>query len=229
MSKKLIIFGSEGALGLGATSTLLEKGYDYYYLINRSFNQFSDSDRVKTIIAEDLSIESNVEAVYSSISFNQDDQLFVFSTIGGFAGGVSIEETGYDTWKKMITLNLEISFLIAKHFITLAKKVSGSSILYTSALASINPAENNAAYSVSKNALNFLVKSLALEGKKYNLSTNAILPFVIDTPGNREWVEDTSIMVTPSQIGNTVHTIFENYQTFSGNLVKLPGTMAGVK
>ena len=43
MSKKLIIFGSEGALGSGATKQLLEKGYDYYYLVNRSFDQFSNS------------------------------------------------------------------------------------------------------------------------------------------------------------------------------------------
>ena len=170
-----------------------------------------------------------MKAVFSSINVEKDDEIFLFSTIGGFAGGTAVEETGYDTWRKMLSLNLDISFLIAKYFIPLAKTVKGSSLLFTSALASLEPKEKSAAYSVSKNALNFLVKNLALEGKKYNLSTNAILPFVIDTPENREWVEDTSILVSPSSVGATVHTIFENYKTFSGNLLKLPGTFGGVK
>lgn len=225
MSKILMVFGAEGTLGKGATAALLGKPYDKFYLVNRQFNFFKNSEFIQLITLDDVTIEENVRAVFKQIDVNKEDELFLFSTIGGFAGGIDIEETEYSVWKKMLDLNLNSSFLIAKHFIPKVKKAKGGAIVFTSALAASKPGKSNSAYSVSKNALNFFVKSLALEGKKYNLSANAISPLVIDSPENREWVKDENILVTPERLGETVNMLFAGYTTLTGNIVEIPGTI----
>ena len=78
-------------------------------------------------------------------------------------------------------------------------------------------------YGTSKAALIHLIKSLAEEGKEINLSANAIAPFIIDTPANREWMKDAdfSEWIKPSEIGDFVESIFQNYNLLSGNIYQL--------
>jgi NAD(P)-dependent dehydrogenase (short-subunit alcohol dehydrogenase family) len=122
----------------------------------------------------------------------------------------------------MLNINLCTAFLISKYFYKLAQNSNGASICFTSAQSSLYPEENRAAYNISKHALNFLVKTLSLEGKKINLSANAIAPYIIDSAANREWIEDKTQLVTTSEICNMVHSLFQNYKTVTGNIVELP-------
>ncbi|MDZ7763302.1 MAG: SDR family NAD(P)-dependent oxidoreductase [Melioribacteraceae bacterium] len=59
----------------------------------------------------------------------------------------------------MITLNSTIAFLLAKHFIKFSEKVLGGSICFTTAMTSLQPSENKAAYGTSKSALNYFSKN----------------------------------------------------------------------
>jgi NAD(P)-dependent dehydrogenase (short-subunit alcohol dehydrogenase family) len=92
-------------------------------------------------------------------------------------------------------------------------------------MTSLSPAVNKLAYGLSKNGLNYLVKTFVKENKKNNISANAIAPLVLDTPANREWVEDLSITVKPEDVGELIYAIFENSRIISGNIIELPGTL----
>ncbi len=80
-----------------------------------------------------------------------------------------------------------------------------------------------AVYGLSKAGLIHLVKTLAEEGKEINLSSNAIAPFIIDTPSNREWMPDADFTkwMKPTEIGEFVESIFQNYNMISGNIFQL--------
>lgn len=224
MKKILLIFGAGGALGKGCTKVLIQKDYDKIYLFDSKNLEVTDN-KVEHVKTEDLSKEKNVISALEKVKIEKDAHYFLFSTIGGFAGGKQIAETSLDEFNKMITLNINISFLIAKHFVKLVGKTSGGSICFTSAMTSLGPAENKVSYGLSKNGLNYLIKTLAKEGRKNNLSANAIAPLVLDTPGNREWVKDSSIIVNPDAIGKLVQAVFENSRVISGNIIEVPGTL----
>ena len=95
-----------------------------------------------------------------------------------------------DEFEKMINLNLITSFLLAKYFSLLVKDSHSGSICLTAAYTGLFPESGKAAYGASKGAMIHLVKSLAEEGYEIKLSVNALAPYIIDTPANREWMKD---------------------------------------
>lgn len=223
MTNKLIIFGANGALGKGVTKTLLTKNYDEVYLFDFKFdNSFSDS-RIKQIIIKDLSIEKNVMTALYEIKPDENTKLFLYSTIGGFYGGITFWETEEIDFDRMMNMNLKANFFIAKHFAALVKKSDSGSICFTSAFTGNHPEKLKFAYGVAKSSLNYLVNSISTEGNDIRLSANAIAPFIIDTQANREWMKDAdySSWIKPEEIGEMVHSIFSHYNFLSGNIIEL--------
>jgi len=222
LKKELLIFGSSGALGEGVTKVFIEKNYDRIYLFDFKHKNIAQTN-VKQIIVKDLSVEENVKKAFSEIPTSKETIFFLFSTIGGFTGGKKIWETETGDFDRMINMNLRTSFLISKYFSRLVKESHSGSICLTSAYTGLIAEPGKAVYGTSKAALIHLIKSLAEEAKEINLSANAIAPFIIDTPANREWMKDTdfSEWIKPSEIGEFVDSIFENYHLISGNIYQL--------
>jgi len=235
MKKELLIFGSNGALGKGITSTLLTKDYDSLYLFDfkfdeevkqKNFQQDSGpplAEKVKMILVKDLSIESNVREAFNNIQPGKDKIFFLYSTVGGFAGGKNIWETEADEFDKMISMNLKTNFLIAKYFSRLVKDSSAGSICFTAAYVAVKEEKKKAAYGAAKSGLVHLIKALALEGKEINLTVNGIAPYIIDTPANRHWMSKANFeeWVKPDEIGELTHNLFTNFYFITGNIIEL--------
>lgn len=221
--KKLLIFGANGALGKGVTKILTTKSYDEIFLFGSKLDELEIEGRIKKIIVQDLSQEKNVIEAFNHVKADSNIKLFLFSTIGGFYGGVDLWETFEEDFDRMFDMNVKANYLIAKHFSEKVKKSDGGSICFTSAYTANHPEPGKFAYGSSKAALNFLVKTLSDEGKKINLSVNAIAPFIIDTPANREWMKSISheSWIKPEEIGELVDSLFNNYNFVSGNIIEL--------
>ena len=219
MKKKLLIFGSSGALGKGVTEVFLKKQYDEIYLFDFKHKEVSH-DNIFKILVKDLSEENNVQKAFSHVSPSKDSVYYLFSTVGGFTGGKKIWETEIGYLDRMISMNLKTNYLIAKYFSLLVKDSHSGSICLTAAYTGLVEEPGKVAYGVSKAALIHLVKTLSEEGKEIRLTANAIAPFIIDTPANREWMSDADFdkWIKPNEIGEFVESIFQNYNTISGNI-----------
>ncbi len=219
MKKELLIFGASGALGNGVTEVFLKKNYDKIYLFDFK-HKAQYNTKVKQILVKDLSVEENVKIAFSNVTSSADTAFFLFSTVGGFTGGKKIWETEVGYFDRMINMNLKTSFLISKYFSLLVKDSHSGSICLTSAHTGLVPESGKAVYGTSKAALIHLVKSLAEEGKEINLSANAIAPFIIDTPANREWMKDADYedWIKPGEIGEFVDSLFLSYNIQTGNI-----------
>ena len=222
MKKKLLIFGSSGALGNGVTEVFLKKKYDEIYLFDFKHKEIS-YDNITRIIVNDLSEEKNIVEAFEQVKPDKDSVYFLFSTVGGFTGGKMIWETEVGYFDRMINMNLKTNFLIAKYFSILVKKSHSGSICLTAAYTGIVEEAGKGVYGLSKAGLIHLVKTLAEEGQQIQLSANAIAPFIIDTPPNREWMKNSNYddWIKPSEIGEFVDSIFQNYNLVSGNIFQL--------
>jgi NAD(P)-dependent dehydrogenase (short-subunit alcohol dehydrogenase family) len=222
LKKELLIFGASGALGNGVTEVFLKKNYEKVYLFDFKHKEIAQTN-VQQIIVKDLSIEGNVKKAFSEIEPSKEKVFYLFSTIGGFTGGKKIWETETGDFDRMINMNLKTSFLIAKYFSLLVKDSHSGSICLTSAYTGLVAEPGKAVYGTSKAALIHLIKTLAEEGKEINLSANAIAPFIIDTPANREWMKDANFedWIKPEEIGEYVNSIFQSYNLLSGNIYQL--------
>jgi len=223
MKKELLIFGSNGALGKGVTRILKTKDYDKISLFDFHLKDESTDPSTVQIKIEDLSNEKNVKQAFSHVKSSKDTAFFLFSTVGGFAGGKKLWETDLDEFKKMINMNLTTSFLLAKYFALLVKDSHSGSICFTAAYTGLFSESEKAAYGASKGAMIHLVNSLAEEGNEIRLSANAIAPYIIDTPANREWMKDADFenWMKPEEIGELVHSLFNNYNFITGNIIRL--------
>lgn len=224
MKSVFILAGSTGTLGSGIISVMLNKDFHKVYTIDRRVNNKINSEKIVPLIIENLNDEKQFVEAFSKIETDKETVLFLFSTIGGYFGGKEIWETEYKDWENMININLNTSFLLAKHFSLKVKESFGGSICFTSAYSSITGEKNKAAYNTSKNALNYLVNSLSKESEKINLTVNAIAPFVIDTPANREWMseKDLSKAILSEEIGEFFYDFLKHIHFFNGNVLSLP-------
>ncbi len=223
MKKILLIFGANGELGVGVTNVLIEKDFDEIYLFDFKFDRDYTENKIHQIEVSDLSIESNTQQAFSQINSDKDAEYFLFSTIGGFWGGKKIWETSVDDIMKMISMNLLTNFNIARYFSDLVQKTNGGAIIFTSAYTANHPEENKFAYGMSKSALSYLVKSLAIEGEKIRLSSMAIAPFILDTKANRKWMSNADFdkWIKPEEVGQIVYDLIRNYKINSGNIIEL--------
>jgi len=221
MKKELLIFGANGALGKGISEVLTSKDYDKVYLFD--FKLDGLPDKAEKILIKDLGIEQNVIEAFSQITPSKEKCFFLYSTVGGFTGGNYIWDTDIKEFDRMIGMNLRSGFLIAKHFANIVKESAGGSICFTAAFTGVSPEKKKAAYGFAKAALIHLVKSLALEGEDINLSANALAPYIIDTPANREWMKkaDYEEWMKPAEIGELIHSLFNHFHFITGNVINL--------
>ncbi len=226
MKRYLIAVGANGTLGKGVTEYMLTKNYDRFYLVDRKDITLGNSrNDVLEIKVNDLTDESEVEKLFGQIDVDEQGQYFLFSSIGGFFSS-PVSETDYEKWKFMFSLNTNVSFLLAKHFSKLVAKCKSGSICFTSALTAKQAEANKSAYGASKAALEYMVKTLAAEGRKIGLSANALAPYILDSPENREWVKDLSLLTNPQDVGNLISDLFNNYKFVSGNIIELKGKLS---
>jgi len=227
MKKELSIFGSSGSVGKEAVKIFSKKNYDTIYLFQRSETDIQTNNKLKLNKVKDLTIEENVEEAFSVIIPNKDKLLFLFSTIGTFIGGKPFWNTDFIDLKKILDINLNSNFLILKYFANKVRESAGGSACFISGYSGVEPSENSSLYGISKSALNYLIKTSALEGRKINLSVNAIAPYNIDTEENRKWINKNRLdtLIKPEEIINIVENCFENFQSVSGNIITLKDRM----
>jgi len=101
----------------------------------------------------------------------------------GIATVGHVEKTDFATWRRVLAVNLDGTFLGCKYAFPLLRKNGGAIVNMSSVLGLIGSA-NIAAYSASKGGVSLLTKSVALHGARYTppVRCNAVCPAFIEGP-----------------------------------------------
>ena len=101
----------------------------------------------------------------------------------GIAAVGSIEKTDFASWRRVLSVNLDGTFLGCKHMFALLRKRGGSIVNLSSVLGLVGSA-NLPAYSASKGGVSLLSKSVALHGARYKpaVRCNAVCPAFVEGP-----------------------------------------------
>ncbi len=222
IKKEALIFGCKGALGSGVTDVFRNAGFDRLYLFDVKIENRSDEKEI-WVKTGDLATAGEAARAFEVIEPAQGKLLFLFSTVGGFVGGKKVEETTSEEVSKMISMNYLSSFNILAEFKKKVEDSSGGSAMFTSAYSAFSGEAGRAAYGASKAALSYLVEAGAEEGREIGLSVNAIAPYILDTPANRDWINPGLVetLIKPTETGKFILSVFDNYNFISGNIFKL--------
>jgi NAD(P)-dependent dehydrogenase (short-subunit alcohol dehydrogenase family) len=229
-----IVTGATGALGRVVARGLLDRGIK----IVSTYRTPSAEQELEaflggpshdlTSIEADVTNEDSVKHLFEKVvsKFGRVDILL--NIVGAYVGGEDIAHTKVDDWDYMMKVNLKSAFLCSKYALPIMIKQDYGKIVNISARPAVErrARAKSGAYAVSKAAVAVLTETIAEEVKKFNITVNAVMPSVIDTPDNRAGMPnaDTSRWVKPEEICSVImFLVSDDANITSGALVPVYG------
>jgi NAD(P)-dependent dehydrogenase (short-subunit alcohol dehydrogenase family) len=169
-NKVVLVTGASGAIGAAAVAAVKAAG-----------GKAIASDlkgRPGIDIALDVTAEADWQKAVAGI-----DRLDGLVNAAGIAAVGSIEKTDFATWKRVLSVNLDGTFLGCKYAFALLRKQGGAIVNLSSVLGLIG-GPNLTAYTASKGGVSLLTKSVALHGARYKppVRCNAVCPAFVEGP-----------------------------------------------
>jgi len=208
MAATVLVTGGTGGLGRAVTARFLDAGWRVVapWIVPGERDAIAARDGLELVEA-DLFDVAGVRAVVDQAAADPDRPLqAVVNLVGGFAAGGKVHETPVEEFEDQLRLNLRATYLVSQAALPHLVSAGGGAITAVSSRAALRPFAGAAGYVTSKLAVLGLVDSLAAEYRDDGVRVNAVLPSVIDTPGNRAGQPDAdhSRWVAPDQIAGVV-------------------------
>ena len=133
-------------------------------------------------IALDVTSEEEWRRTHDDIA-REHGRLDGLVNAAGIVALGTVEDLDLGTWKRVLAINLDGTFLGCKYAMPLLRK-SGGAIVNLSSVSGLIGGHNLAAYNASKGGVSLLTKSVALYGARLKppVRCNAICPAFIEGP-----------------------------------------------
>jgi NAD(P)-dependent dehydrogenase (short-subunit alcohol dehydrogenase family) len=156
--------------------------------------------------ALDLTDVSATQRCYGELVARYGGIDILINIAGGFAGGTPVHETNWEIWQQQLDMNLKTTVVSCQSAIPAMLARGAGAIVNVSSRTATQAGGKLAAYAASKRAVLQLTEALADELRQQNITANAILPSVIDTPANRSSMPkaDFTKWVAPADIAQVI-------------------------
>jgi NAD(P)-dependent dehydrogenase (short-subunit alcohol dehydrogenase family) len=117
-----------------------------------------------------------VKALFAAIEREFGRLDLLFNNAGAGPPAVPLDELTYEQWKAVVDVNLTGAFLCAQGAIRLMKRQSprGGRIVNNGSISAHAPRPNSAPYTATKHAVTGLTKSIALDGRAFDIACGQI-------------------------------------------------------
>lgn len=199
----VIVTGAAGGLGGAVAERLLSYGWRVVASTSKPDQRLPDG--VVRVVA-DLMVPAAVAELVAVADHPEAPLRAVVNLVGGYAGGSRVHETPIEDFEAQLRLNLRPTYLVTAAALPYLIGVGGGSVVCVSSRAAVRPFPGAAGYITAKAALLAFVDALAVEYREERVRVNAVLPSVIDTPGNRtaQPNADFGRWVTPAQVAEVI-------------------------
>src|SRR3954447_10820390 len=208
MSATAIVTGGTGGLGTAVVQALLEAGWRVVvpWVAERELDRLPEREGLSLVQADLFDADAVAGVVEAATGDSEPPRRAAVNLVGGFAAGGRVHETPVEDFERQFRLNLRPAYLVCAASLPHLMAAGGGSIVCVSTRAALRPFSGAAGYISSKAAVLAFVRALDAEYRQDGVRANAILPSVIDTPGNRasQPDADTSKWVKPEEIARTM-------------------------
>ena len=160
-------FGEEGAKVVLAARRL--------HLCEKTVARIQAKGGEAFAIQTDISDEHQVDALIQQ-TVTRYGQLDILVNNAGIFGGGRLVDTDTKTFDNVMATNLRGTFLCCRAGFQQMKQQRGGLIMNMSSVAGLQAWKGTGAYSASKHGIMALTKSLADEGRAFNIKASAICP-----------------------------------------------------
>lgn len=187
MKATVLVTGGTGGLGTEVTRTLLAEGWRVVvpWLEESELDRLDASENLELVRADLFEPSDVARCVELAASEESAPLRAVANLVGGFAVGQKVHQTPVEEFERLLRLNLRPTYLVSQAALPHLIEAGGGSIVCVSSKAAVRPFPGAAGYVTSKAAVLALVDALDAEYAGEGVRVNAVLPTMIDTPGNR--------------------------------------------
>jgi 3(or 17)beta-hydroxysteroid dehydrogenase len=172
--KVILITGAAGAVGSAAADAIVEAGG---LAVTSDLAGAGGIDH-----ALDVTSEEDWRRAIDDID-RAAGRLDGLVNAAGIAVFGSVEDTDFATWRRVMAINLDGTFLGCKYALALMRRTGGA-IVNISSVSGLVGGHNLAAYNASKGGVRLLTKSVALHGArlKPQVRCNSVHPAFLEGP-----------------------------------------------
>lgn len=171
--KSIMITGASSGIGRATAELFLQNGWRVG-LIARRFEVLKDvaagQDNAMVLPADVTDADAMADAF---TRFGEVDVLF--NNAGMFGPSGPIDEIALDDWMQVLGVNLNGMFIAARlAFGAMRSQGRGGRIINNGSISAHTPRENSVCYTTTKHAVTGLTKSLALDGRPFDITAGQI-------------------------------------------------------
>ena len=175
-----VVTGAGSGIGRAVAVALLAEGY-HVALAGRRAEALAETaalaaagDRALAV-PTDVTQPDAVDALFARVRDTWGRLDLLFNNAGASAGA-PFEDLSYERWKAIVDVNLTGMFLCAQGAFRLmkAQRPQGGRIINNGSISAMSPRPDSAAYVATKHGVSGLTKSLALDGRAYDIACGQI-------------------------------------------------------
>jgi NAD(P)-dependent dehydrogenase (short-subunit alcohol dehydrogenase family) len=222
--KRIAVTGAFGALGVVVLRALVAAGASAAGIARRPVSKAPAQLGGIVLVGDaDMSDASAADATLLEVAQRLGGLDGLVNIAGAYRWG-KVADSGPDLWEQMYRTNL----LTAVNATRAALPLLGTSgrVISIGAAGASKAGAGMAPYAASKAGVSKLTEALAAEVKDRNITVNAILPSIIDTPANRADMPDAdfSHWVQPAQVADLiVFLLSDRASAITGALIPIVG------
>ena len=178
MTKVALITGAGSGIGRAVAAALSAEGYALA-LTGRRREALEETARAckdASVLPADISDPTTVKQLFAAIKERHGRLDLLFNNAGAIAPATPIEDVSFAAWQNMVGVNLTGAFLCAQEAFRMmkAQEPRGGRIINNGSISAQVPRPNSAPYTATKHALTGLTKSLALDGRAFDIACGQI-------------------------------------------------------
>lgn len=180
--KVALITGAGIGIGRATAKALLKGGYQvvltgrHLETLQKAITDIGGSDKNCLAVTCDVGQPEQVKKLFSALKerFGRIDVLFNNAGIG--APAIPMEDLTYEQWMNVVNSNLCGAFLCSQEAIRMMKAQSpqGGRIINNGSISAHTPRPMSAPYTATKHAISGLTKTIALDGRPFNIACGQI-------------------------------------------------------
>lgn len=212
--KVTILTGAGTGIGKGIARAFVREGAPLVLAsrnqanLEQTANELADSGVELLVVPTDVTDEGSVQALFEKTvgKFGRVDVLI--NNSGVFDGG-PIEDLSLETWQKVLNVNLTGPFLCARAAMKIMKAQGGGRIINVGSISAQMCRPNAAPYNTTKHGLVGLTKSIALEGRDFNVVASMLHPgnVLTERRAASDRPQDAEPMMTVDELALTAVTM----------------------
>jgi NAD(P)-dependent dehydrogenase (short-subunit alcohol dehydrogenase family) len=205
-----VVTGASSGIGEACAIAFVEKGAKVVLAARRAERLSALVERIEAMGGEALAVTTDVTSETDVDNlFAQATQRFgtvdVLINNAGIADSTPVDEMPLELWQRVIETNLTSAFLCSRAAFRVMKGKGRGRILNIGSISARVPRQNSPAYAASKWGLDGLTRSLAIDGREFNIAASIFHPGIVATeiaPGAVKLPED--LTADPKDIAGVI-------------------------